>query len=75
MRSTLLAWLVVSSVGCSDGVAGVSQPGLQYEGSIISSPTRTPELSAPLFPDSRVFQRFQDPTVYPTLTEGTFVIP
>lgn len=43
--------------------------GLQYDGSITSalSTSRDPVgLSAPLFPDAIVFQRFQDPKVYPT---------
>jgi hypothetical protein len=49
---------------------GHTTSGLQYEGSVATEPTASGariELSAPLFPDSTVFQRFQNPAAYPAI--------
>jgi hypothetical protein len=50
---------------------GVVTSGLQYEGAIATEPTGNGsrfEVSAPLFPDSRVFQRFQSVGEYEKTT-------
>jgi hypothetical protein len=52
---------------------GKTTSGLQYEGSVATETTASGtriELSAPLFPDSTVFQRFQNPAAYPALDEA-----
>lgn len=77
MRSILLVSMFALIAGCGDDSPapagdGAPQAGLQYEGLIASQQVRRQriELSAPLFPDARVFQRFQDGSAYPSLSEA-----
>jgi hypothetical protein len=75
MRLVLLPLVSVLVGGCGNGSPapgelGAFQAGIQYEGSIAMEQPKLIELSAPLFPDSEVFQRFQDGSVYPTLSSA-----
>jgi hypothetical protein len=76
MRRALLVSTCVLVWGCGNVAPnegeGIVQTGLRYQGSIAidSSDQQQLELSAPLFPDSTVFERFQDASIYATLTEA-----
>jgi len=77
MRLAVLASMFALVAGCGDGATvpageGPFLAGLQYEGSIAFQPAKRPriELSAPLFPDTKVFQQFLDGSVYPTLSDA-----
>jgi hypothetical protein len=77
MRLPLLPLVFVLAAGCGGGAPapdgeGAFQAGLQYEGSIAFEGGKPKgfELSAPLFPDILVFERFQDGSVYPTLSSA-----
>ncbi|MDC3954793.1 hypothetical protein [Polyangium jinanense] len=83
MRKGLLVSLFVLIAGCTQGPdePGPNEPveqdeafhpGLQYAGAIAIGNAGQPsiELSAPLFPDSVVFQQFQDASLYPTLSDA-----
>jgi len=77
MQRGSLVSLFVLLAGCAGGPGAPAeaqgeaefQPGLQYAGAIgLGQPGEEHiTLSAPLFPDARVFQQFQDGSVYPTL--------
>ncbi|HVK64073.1 MAG TPA: hypothetical protein VM694_06360 [Polyangium sp.] len=78
MRRGILFSLFVLVAGCAETPGTPQQqneafqPGLQYAGAIATGNAGAPgiELSAPLFPDARVFQMFQDASVYPALSEA-----
>src|SRR5690242_2096651 len=77
MRLAPFAAMFMLVVGCGGGSTGPTndgsaQSGLQYDGAIALpwDASERVELSAPLFPDSRVFQQFQDASAYPALSSG-----
>lgn len=78
MRKNLLVSLFVLAAGCVESPSepgeqdGAFHPGLQYAGAIAIGNAGQPsiELSAPLFPDATVFQMFQDPSAYPSLSDA-----
>ncbi|MDI1444308.1 hypothetical protein [Polyangium sp. 6x1] len=78
MRRGFLVSAFVLLAGCVESPRdpgqpqdGAFRPGLQYAGAIAlgnAGGQASLELSAPLFPDARVFQQFQDGSVYPSLS-------